>query len=356
MKQRKGSRGIQKPVSISFVERLGRKIFAGSSPRGVRTGNPGRRFRPCGFAFCRAGASHSVPAAARTPHPYSSLARTVVVLLTLLIASPGAFAQDEIHPGISDREVLYDLYEGQKVKVVRTGATKAKGRKIEGKLVEVREDAIIIRRKKEADRAAAPLRFRRHIPAPAPIFQRMTYERTRAAVFSHAAAQALDRKRRSDLQWNQMKVLPPGARLVVEMRDGGWVKGRFVAVDNETLTLQRHTRFEDLPRPSVLRVRLVGDRNTGKGAWWGFLVGGVAGSVLSGATCAAFDEVGFGVCVGFAVYGGFILGGFGAGVGAGVGSFSREKTLIYEAFSPERLSRSLDVVAPEIIIEKAAVR
>ena len=70
--------------------------------------------------------------------------RTLVVSALLLLITPEAFAQNETPPDISDWEVLYDLYVGQKVKVVRADTTKVKGR-----LVAVYEDAITVRRKKE---------------------------------------------------------------------------------------------------------------------------------------------------------------------------------------------------------------
>ena len=68
----------------------------------------------------------------------------VLVASALLLIAPGAFAQDEFHPKITDWEILYDLYVGQKVKVVR-----ADGKKVKGKVVAVYEDAITLRRKKK---------------------------------------------------------------------------------------------------------------------------------------------------------------------------------------------------------------
>ena len=68
----------------------------------------------------------------------------ILIAAALLLIAPGAFAQNENPPGISDWEILYDLYVGQKVKVVRADTTKVKG-----KVVAVYEDAITLRRKKK---------------------------------------------------------------------------------------------------------------------------------------------------------------------------------------------------------------
>ena len=174
--------------------------------------------------------------------------------------------------------------------------------------------------------------------SPGPFIERLSYNPVRATRLNRSPEQGSDKKNRSDLQWKQMGALPPGARLVVEQRDGGWVRGRFSLIDGENLTLRRDGTFLDLARPDILRIQLRGERQRTKGGWVGLAAGALVGSLVSGAACQLED--GFS-CGGAYVGGGIVFGLLGAGVGAGVGATIREKTLIYEAHSPELLISSV---------------
>jgi len=171
--------------------------------------------------------------------------------------------------------------------------------------------------------------------SPTPVIQRMSYNPVHAPRLNRPAVQDTDEERISNLQWNQMKMLFPGARLVVENRYGDWAKGRFVAIDGEKLTLQRDGAYMDFERASIRRIKLRGKRMTGTGARRGFLATAIGVGTVGGIACIANDRGGF--CGLIVVLGGLFYGGLGAAVGAGVGSAFREKTVIYEAHSPELL-------------------
>jgi len=171
--------------------------------------------------------------------------------------------------------------------------------------------------------------------SPTPVIQRMSYNPTHAPRLNRPAVQDTDEERISNLQWNQMKRLFPGARLVVENRYGDWAKGRFVAIDGEKLTLQRDGAYMDFARATIRRIKLRGKRMTGTGARRGFFAGAISTGTIFGIACIDNDRGGF--CALIVVLGGLFYGGLGAAVGAGVGSAFREKTVIYEAFSLELL-------------------
>ena len=170
---------------------------------------------------------------------------------------------------------------------------------------------------------------------PTPVIQRLSYNPVHAPRLNRSPEQGPDKKRISDLQWNQMKVLVPGARLVVEEEDGSWTRGRFVSVDGEDLTIRHDGTYLDFTRASIRRIKLRGKRMTGTGARRGFFAGAISTGTVFSIACIDNDRGGF--CVLIVVLGGLFYGGLGAAVGAGVGSAFREKTVIYEASSPELL-------------------
>ena len=171
--------------------------------------------------------------------------------------------------------------------------------------------------------------------SPTPVLERLSYNPVRASRLNRSPEQGSDKKHRSDLQWNQMKALAPGARLVVKKRDDSWTRGRFVSVDGANLTLRHDGSYLDFTRPSILHIQFRGGRMKRKGAIRGFLAGAIVGAVWGGAACANDDFSGGAECAGLATGVGLYMGGLGAGVGAIVGSAFRKEILIYEAHSPE---------------------
>ena len=186
------------------------------------------------------------------------------------------------------------------------------------------------------------------------VIQQLSYNPIGTTRLDRSAVRGRDKRHRSDLQWKQMGALPPGARLVVEKRDGGWVKGKFLAAEDGRLSLRHDGAYLDLLRTDILRIRLRGGRKTGKGAMIGMVTGAVAGSLLVGAICSADDFTGN--CGGAFLVGGLSFGALGAGLGAGVGSLARARTLIYEAHMPELVTQSIgiDTAAQNISVEPGA--
>lgn len=121
----------------------------------------------------------------------------------------------------------------------------------------------------------------------------------------------------------------PGASLVVQRKDGGWVKGKLVGVYQDTLTVIRHKQIIDVQRGDIELVWRLTGRKTRRGSEIGAIVGAIAGAVALASFC--HDE---GADKNLCLFGAIPAGGvFGAGtgfvVGAAAGSTIRKKRLVY---------------------------
>ena len=133
----------------------------------------------------------------------------------------------------------------------------------------------------------------------------------------------------AETEWNNLQRLSVGTRVLVEQTDGKWLRGRFVSVAEDALSLGRRKRVRGIPRSRVRRIWLLGGKQVGEGALIGILVGGVLGVLIARQPCA---ESGEGANCIFSF--GMALAGVGTGIGAGLGATVRERTLIYRALPP----------------------
>lgn len=121
----------------------------------------------------------------------------------------------------------------------------------------------------------------------------------------------------------------PGASLVVQRKDGGWVKGKMVGANQNILTVVRHRKWIEIPRDDIDRVWRLAGRKTGKGMRIGAWIGGVTGAVAMGSLChdAGAEKT---LCLLATITMGGLLGtGAGAGIGAVAGTAIRGKRLVY---------------------------
>jgi hypothetical protein len=128
-------------------------------------------------------------------------------------------------------------------------------------------------------------------------------------------------------EWVAVRGVPFGDKLVIEMKDGKTIKGRFKAVSNRILTLSRNQATTDVDLKNIQRVhREVGGSRV-KSALIGAGVGAATGAAIGvGATVgneANRRE-------GFHILAGVVLGMIGAGIGAAAGVIagSRSKRIL----------------------------
>ncbi len=151
---------------------------------------------------------------------------------------------------------------------------------------------------------------------------------------THSLAQATDPIATG--MWAGVEKVPPGEKLIVNLKDGKKVKGTLSSVSDTGLTLVRGNRTTDLKRENVLQVyRLVrksGGSATRWGAISGALIGGVLGLALYGADAGPFHggNESVGALIGS-------IAGTGA-IGATLGGLAgyprgkrRRRVLIYDA-------------------------
>jgi hypothetical protein len=132
-------------------------------------------------------------------------------------------------------------------------------------------------------------------------------------------------------EWATIRAVPFGDKLVIEMKDGKTLKGRFKAVSDKTLTLSQNRGATDVELINLQRVYREGGGSRVKSTLMGAGVGAATGAAI-----------GVGVTVGneanrregFHILAGVVLGVIGAGIGAAAGLIagSRSKrVLIFEA-------------------------
>jgi len=150
----------------------------------------------------------------------------------------------------------------------------------------------------------------------------------------------------TDTDWNNLQRLPLAALLLVERTDGTRIKGRFVSLAEDALSVRYGREDYDVmgvARARVQRVWLFGERKTAQGALAGVVVGAALGALLGAGLC---DDDGGG-CIAFYTP---VFGGMFAGIGAAVGATVRERTLIYRAPPPgtSPSAATLPVAAPHL--------
>jgi PEGA domain-containing protein len=132
------------------------------------------------------------------------------------------------------------------------------------------------------------------------------------ATFPHAAA-GKDKR-----NWENLKSLAPGKAIEVEGMDSKTLRGTFVGLSDESLTLRVRTAETTLGRSYVLRLTDRAHTRRGHEAAIGALIVGAIGAVIGGVRAGGESgESGAGAAGGMAVG-----GAIGAGLGAGLGSLS----------------------------------
>ena len=132
-------------------------------------------------------------------------------------------------------------------------------------------------------------------------------------------------------EWATIKSVPPGDELIVKLKNGNTVKGRFRGISGDTLTLVRDKKTTDINRPDVQWIKRVIPKSAAKPT----LIGAGAGAAIAVtgvAIAAASDDTGgtegelAAATLGIALVG----AGIGALVGLAFGS-RQKKVLIYES-------------------------
>ena len=131
--------------------------------------------------------------------------------------------------------------------------------------------------------------------------------------------------------WAAVATVPSGQKLVVELKTGKKVKGKFGSASETAVTLVRGKNTEDLNRSDIRKVYSENGVSATKSTLIGTAIGGGTGAVLGAATggCDAND-----FCVTDRGDIAAVLGVLGAGIGAitgfVVGKLRQKKVIIYE--------------------------
>ena len=121
--------------------------------------------------------------------------------------------------------------------------------------------------------------------------------------------------------WSSVTALSPGTRLRIESVRAGDAKGLLLAVDDGQLTLRGKP---PAARADIRKVEQLGDRQTGRFAKRGFLVGAVLGGTIGYFRVESSKGL-------FAAWLTVNYGFWGAVIGAIDGAQSRERTIVSRA-------------------------
>ena len=129
--------------------------------------------------------------------------------------------------------------------------------------------------------------------------------------------------------WTAVTTVPSGQSVVIELRTGKKVKGKFGSASETSVTLVHGTKTEDINRSDIRKVSRESGGSAGKSTLIGTAIGGGAGAGL-GAAAGGCDQSCFidrgELTAAFGVAG----AGIGAVLGLVVGKARQKKTLIYE--------------------------
>ena len=124
--------------------------------------------------------------------------------------------------------------------------------------------------------------------------------------------------------WSAVQASAPGDKLVVDMKSGERIEGRFRSASDAALVLAQKGADTKLERGDIKRVFRHRGTSRLKGAVTGAVIGGAAGTA-SGAWVYSKGDIVGSIVPGFGVLG----AGIGAGIGALVGR-GQKKILLYE--------------------------
>lgn len=144
-----------------------------------------------------------------------------------------------------------------------------------------------------------------------------------AAAFSPGASAQQGPGPRGD--WPAVQALTQGERIVVRLKEGDRLSGRFESATDLVLNFRHGGRAVSLTRESILRVQLNRGKSRLNGALLGAGIGAGGGAAFGGYLYSLGDFNGTTI-PGFSVIG----AGIGAGIGAAIGKGNKNET-IYEA-------------------------
>lgn len=129
--------------------------------------------------------------------------------------------------------------------------------------------------------------------------------------------------------WENVRALPEGDELSVDLKDGSTVKGKLVSTSDTKLRLTRKKKETEIDRADVRRVHRVSGKSKGKSTLIGFGVGAGAGTAIGGVISARGEHES-----GEAHVPVVLFGVAGAGLGALTGfllGLGKKRVLVYEA-------------------------
>ncbi len=145
----------------------------------------------------------------------------------------------------------------------------------------------------------------------------------------------------AETDWNNLQQLSFAALLLIERTDGTRVKGRFISIADDALSVRKGKAVVGVARPHVSRVWLFGETKTGKGAMIGALVGGISWPIIHAFVFPTERAPGA-----HDLLPTLLLAGAGSGIGAAVGASVRERILVYRAPPPGEPSTAASHTAP----------
>lgn len=107
----------------------------------------------------------------------------------------------------------------------------------------------------------------------------------------------------------------PGARVRISTPDGPRVVRQLADFSPDSLYLAAEGGWPAIPRAEVTQLQVAMGRDRRRGARTGFLVGGIGGGVLAGLGSASLGDWGLLLSPFAALFGGVVGGGLGAGTG-----------------------------------------
>ena len=133
----------------------------------------------------------------------------------------------------------------------------------------------------------------------------------------------------------------PGAKVIIQKKDGRQVKGELIAVkQNSLLLLDTEGKDESIDIADIRVITIVKKSKVGKGALYGLLIGGVIGAlegIREGKDGFIFSSSEL------AAMGGLVFGLLGALLGAGIGAAAgKDKTIQIEGMSDSEIQEALD--------------
>jgi hypothetical protein len=138
-------------------------------------------------------------------------------------------------------------------------------------------------------------------------------------------------------RWEKVEMLKPGTSIVVRLKAGDRMEGRYQALNGEEFKIKDFSNSErSLSKQSILSIETAGkvEHKLRNGAIWGAVIGAPVGIVVAvkfhssiggrNAAWSSEDKL-------LVVAGGLVTGGIGAGLGMLINSRNKDAELLYLA-------------------------